>query len=255
MTVSGLFIVAIVLMAFCTIRGLRRGIAMLIYGVAAWLFVLLFILFFKTPIYNMYVGNERVYNQIYEVAFTYVDRYVPKADAEEKSNDETVEQLKETIPKELQITEEMVSKIDIKKLEEYGIKVPKDFIKEGVTSVRDGIVDKATRAFVDYLIQALAVLTAYLIAKLICVIVKIIIITISESAIARGPVHLLGGIFGLGESILYIWIILYVISMIEFTNFGRSLASDVAGNPLLYTLDQHNLIAGFLHQIISFKFF
>ena len=91
----------------------------------------------------------------------------------------------------------------------------------------------------------------YLLAKIICVVVKIILVVISEKEPIRTPVHLAGAALGMLESLLYVWIALYLIRLVSVTDFGASLALQVAESPYLSVLDQNNLLAGFLGHLFG----
>lgn len=286
---NALTMAALVVMAICAIRGWRRGFVMLLYGIAAWVFIAVFVLIAHRFIYNYFMGNEMIYTKVYDFARPYVNKYVPESILDVVNVENVISKATEKLvgdvdPETIKIDNDFLSNIDADRLADYGIEIPEEYrgvvesmiskAAEGVDKgsdaagelienakeragdagedLRNAMVDAATQTAVEYIFRAAAVFTAYLIAKIICVIVKIVLIVITERTPIRMAVHLAGAALGWFESVLYIWVALYVIRALEVTSFGRSLASQIDESSLLISLDSHNMLSGFLSFLLGF---
>ncbi|MBQ7677961.1 MAG: CvpA family protein, partial [Lachnospiraceae bacterium] len=212
-----LTIAALIVMAICSLRGWRRGFVMLLYGIAAWVFIAVFILIAHRFIYSYYLGNDAIYGKVYDFTRPYVNKYIPESMLGNPDVEKAITEAADALPEDvkqndIRIDPGMLSDIDADTLKEYGIDVPKEYeglvddvlakaaknvengsqkagdliekakedAGEAGESLRAAMVDAATESAVQYILRAAAVVSAYLIAKIICVVTKIVLIVITE---------------------------------------------------------------------------
>ncbi len=274
-----LTIAALVIMVFCMLRGWKRGIIMWIYGVAAWIFIMLFVTVAHNILFNVYMENEDIYGKVYGTVRPYVEKYIPETTENGIDKNKTIKAIDNIMSGGMPIDGDTLANVDADVLREFGIDVPKEYegivngvidkiangadsiegiteeLSEGASNagnmLRETTVDVATETAVKYILRALAVLTAYLIAKVICIIVKIILTVLTENALIRTPVHIAGALLGLAEAVMYIWVALYGIRILSVTDIGAVMAAQVRSSTLLSYLDENNMLAGFLGYLLE----
>lgn len=123
-------------------------------------------------------------------------------------------------------------------------------LKESAADIRKAAVEVAAERVTSYLLKAMAVVISYLLAKVICLLVKLALSVVTSVGPIRSAVHIAGAAVGVVEAVLYIWIILYVISLTQLTEWGASLYGQVEGNPILLFLYENNGLAAFLGNLL-----
>ncbi len=274
-----LTIAALVVLLFCILRGWKRGIVMWIYGAAAWVFIMLFVTIAHNVIFNMYMENEKIHGRVVEVVRPYVEGYIPNKTEGGIDIDDAMSTMGNLIPEELPIDGSTLSNVDADVLRDFGINIPEEYddvvndvidrvadgadtvgglteqINDGASGVGDALrqatVDVAAETVTQYALRILAVLTAYVIAKVICTIVKIALVVLTENKLIRTPVHMAGAVLGAAEGVMYIWVALYGIRMLALTDIGAIMVAEVHASPFLSALDQNNMLAGFFENMLG----
>lgn len=123
-------------------------------------------------------------------------------------------------------------------------------LKESAADIRKAAVEVAAERVTSYLLKAVAVVISYLLAKVICLLVKLALSVVTSVGPIRSVVRIAGAAVGAVEAALYIWIILYVISLTRLTEWGASLYGQVEGNPILLFLYENNGLASFLGNLL-----
>ncbi len=274
-----LTIAAVIVILFCAFRGWKRGIVMWIYGVAAWIFIMLFVMVAHNILYTAFMENEQIYGKAYEAVYPYVNKYIPESKVDNINLGDAAAKVDELLPDGMAIDGNAFSGVDADTLREFGVDVPNEYegifnnvmekisksadavgdvkesltegVSKGTSTIRETTVAAATETVVEYILRALAVFASYLIAKIICVIIKIILTVVTENALIRTPVHIAGAALGLLEGVLYIWIVLYGIRVLSVTDIGSVMAAEVRSSVLLSALDQNNMLAGFLGNLFG----
>lgn len=115
--------------------------------------------------------------------------------------------------------------------------------------IRTQIVETTTEKACQYFIKFLAVLISYIISKIITVTVKYFLYKYFEEGVIGDVVHVAGGIIGAAEGILYLWIMMYGVSMIRMISIGQTIYQYIQENPLLKVLYENNGFAIFLDKL------
>ena len=127
-------------------------------------------------------------------------------------------------------------------------------VKESAADIRKAAVETLAEKVTSYVLKAMAVVIVYLIAKVLCLLVKLMLSIVTSAGPIRFAVHVTGAAVGVIESLLYIWIILFVISLTQVTEWGASLYEQVEANPILLLLYENNALANFLGNLLQKTF-
>ncbi len=131
-------------------------------------------------------------------------------------------------------------------LEDYGIDVEEyvdkanDTIENTMEDMRKAAVEKAATEITKRVLKGLALIVSYLISKAVCTVVWFILNLIRKIGPLNKVVHLAGACVGVVESALYIWIIMFVISMVRPSPQGSLLYKQVEANPFLQFMYDKN---------------
>ena len=115
----------------------------------------------------------------------------------------------------------------------------------------DELADNAAAAIGDTAVKILCFILIFIVVRLL---VKLL------SALAGGlkKIHFInwidgffGAIFGLAESILYIWLFMFVISAFPTYGFCRTVLAQILRDPLLYAIYNQNLIMQFFVGMLN----
>ncbi len=319
--INALTIICAVLTVLVIFRGYRRGIIGIVYGVAAWLFICIFVIVVSPVLYNTLEENESFCDMIYEKIYPYVDSSIPKLQSRAinstGSPDEKYMNMAQnasiSVPEEYQdafnnyienggdisdVSDAVNQYLDdtgkdlgdvARDIQDGNIQVPEQYqglvdgikdsgvdlseladsvkdsgvnlsdiaesLKEGVSGtakdVRENAVAAAAKKVTDLILHILAVIMAYIIAKIICLIVKLVISFITETGPIKPVVHMAGAALGIIEALLYIWIILYIISLVRLAPQGQGWYDQVQANPILTFLYDNNLLGSFLSGLMG----
>lgn len=241
---NGLSLFFLVLTVLVIFRGWRRGLVGLIYGIAAWIFIAVFVMVANPPIYHYFMENEDIHDAVYERVYPYADSYVPQIAAQV----DVPVRLADSVPAEYR---EILEGLKEKGIDPGDIAgAVGDSLKESAEDIRKAAVEVAAERVTSYLLKAVAVILSYLIAKIICLLVKLALNAVTAVGPIRSAVHVAGAAIGVVEAILYIWIILYVISLAQLTEWGAALYGQVEENPVLLFLYENNGLAVFLGNLL-----
>ena len=293
-----LLFVIIVISILAIVRGWRRGLFGIVYGIFSWAFMLAFVSMANPLLYQYMLNNEEIYDKVYDFVYPYADQAVPQLSSRVEvpvrmadlgavqeylknytsgdNNDESVhidkdvieqsgldipESVKQWIPENgIDIPSEVVEKavngeaIEIpdqyegvvEELEKRGVPVS-DYIEEvneklseTAGDIRKAAVAAAAAEATKKILKGLALLLTYLIAKAICLIVRLTAHTLMQNEAIHFLSRATGALAGMAEACLYIWILLAVISMFEMTPVGQKLYAQVQENDFLQMMYEND---------------
>ena len=94
----------------------------------------------------------------------------------------------------------------------------------------------------DIVVEVLAVLVLFVIIKLILRIIISLLNIVSHLPIIHGMNKMLGGIVGLAEGVIIIWIICLLLTIVSGTAVGEQIMSEISSNEILNYIYSNNLI-------------
>lgn len=259
MKLNFLLILVIIILIFSTIRGYKKGLFGIIFGVLAWIFMGVFV-FYGTPKMLVLLENNASFKDQIE---TKVEAIVAKK-IDDMSIDSILKQAENMgLDTENNTTDDLAESYGIPENILKGLSQDKDdenisdYIKESVkekaNSAEDEIKSEVVKAITEkvtaYVIKGLAFFFTVLIAAIIIFIVSIIIKIIENIKGVKTVSHGLGLVFGLLEGFLLVFIILYIISCLSLFTGTESALKDINSNDFLSYLYNHNPIFKLLSKM------
>ncbi|MCF0127188.1 MAG: CvpA family protein [Pseudobutyrivibrio sp.] len=212
-----LLIIFAAIMLLCVIRGSKKGLILIIYGMISWIFIIA-VLGFVTPVINDYLQENT------EIAATIDERIKDRLNSAyelEKENNEP-----EGLDKVISLLPDSVAK----EIEAY-----EDGVREGIVGVLSGSLTQMTMRGIGSLLgMLLSIVLVFLIGRLIG--------AISKAPVLNGVNRLSGMAVGFVEGLLIIWITMYLAICFSTTTFGQFVIKNSTSSVVLNFLFENNLI-------------
>ncbi|MCF0130235.1 MAG: CvpA family protein [Pseudobutyrivibrio sp.] len=219
--INYLLIAFIALLVFFIVRGSRRGMLLIIYGLVGWIFMI-WLINYSTPIVKEYIyNNTEISTSINEKIY---DKLSSKYEKEEQDNPgDGLEELKKYLPI-----------------------VMVETVQEGIENYEElvirGISDALTTTTIDGLSAVFGLVAG------------IILIKVGEKLIKLcgyiPGIKEVNKIFGIAagfiEGMLAIWLIMFIASSFPTTTFGQYIIVNSTSSYILNVMYENNIIAHFL---------
>lgn len=262
-----LLIVVIAILLLCTIRGYRKGLFGIIFGIICWIFMA-FMLIFGTPkMYTALYNNSSIYDGVYSrveklvsdkvdsVGRQVLDDSTESVMPEDEAYDgiDTSNLSDTTIPENKiegylsnlppQIAEQIRSLTGSGNVNaENIINNANEKALEAENKAKVSVVSAIAVKITEYVIYGLAFLFTLILAWIIILIVSIFVKIIENSRGVKTVSHWSGLIFGLLEGFLIVFIILYIVSFVNLATGGAIVDKNITDNAFLEFLYTHNPI-------------
>ena len=224
MTYNVLFFIVCVLLLLFIWKGYNRGLLGIIFGIVGWIFVIYFVQTATPIIEDNLLSNVKVV----ETIGTKVERGLnTKVDQTAQITTEdmaAVEKMKELLAKN-------------GKLNELG-KQTESLFEEKKTEV----ISEAALVITKYIIHVFSFIAAIVIGLLIVSVLSGLAKLINHAPILGKISRFLGVIFGACEGLLFVWFMMYIISMIPNTQLGGLAQSQINENEFLLYLYENNIL-------------
>ena len=217
LTSNPLLAIFLILMLFCIIRGAKRGMLMIIYGIVSWIFLICFVNFACGVVSDYLNVNTPLPTIVQDsIGNHLMDKYVTSEEKEAGTGEEAVmklvpvsikEKIDETIRSSIEATIQFVSK----ELSETAIR--------GISI----IISMVAGAIVLFLLSKLIKLIGYV-------------------PVVRDVNQLLGLAAGFAEGLLIIWFCLYLADCFPTSELGGYIIEHTKADPLLLYVYQINII-------------
>lgn len=218
MEINYLLIVTGLILLFCIIRGARRGMLRIIFGIVAWVFLLCFVNYGSNFIGNFISTSTQIPYTIQEGIATHLtERYTASEEAEAGSGEDAVMSM---VPSSI-----------------------KDEITESVQNSIDATIKVIAGELTDAAINGIATIIAVVIGVLVIILIDKIIKAIGLVPGIRDVNRLLGVIAGLFEGMLAIWLLMYIASCFPASALGQFVIENVQKDQLLLFVYENNIIA------------
>ena len=217
MEINYLLIFLAVIMIFCTIRGARKGVLRLIYGLIAWIFLICFINYAGTFLENYFTSTTTVPDTIQEKISDYLlDRYNNTESVNEGTGEAAL----------------------------YAIVPPsiRDNITESVQSSIEATITAISKELTTTAIRGLSTIIAIIIGVLIIYIISRAIQLLGLMPGIKDVNRLFGLIAGFIEGLLVIWLLMFVADCFPASSFGQFFIQNVERDQMIYFIYQNNII-------------
>lgn len=171
----------------------------------------------------------------------------------DKINKQMTEYVSKYVPKELDVASEELQKEAIR-----GLKLPSaiqsrlidsNTIDEKLAMGTESFSEYLAVSLTDTLVEAFSVIILFICIKLILRIIVSLIDLISKLPLVNGVNKSLGGLVGLAEGILIIWVVCIMLTAISGTEIGQQIFSAISTNKILSFVYNNNLLLKFLNNI------
>jgi uncharacterized membrane protein required for colicin V production len=218
MEINYLLIITALILLFCVIRGARRGMLRIVFGIIAWVFLICFVNYGSNFIDNYISTSTQVPYTIQESIVSHLtERYTASEEQEAGTGEEAVMSMVPSSIKE-EITERVQNSID----------ATIRFIAEELT---------------DAAINGISTIIAVLIGILVIYIIDKIIKGIGLVPGIKDVNRLLGVVAGLLEGMLAICLLMYIASCFPASAVGHFVIENAEKDQLLYFVYENNIIA------------
>lgn len=227
-----LLILVLAIIILCAFNGFRKGLFGIVSGVISWVVIILSVVFLSPVMQNHLEKRTDIGNRIYESAKGYIEQKLTRT-----SSGTLDFMLPPAMDRAIRGTAQEA-------IEKYNFSAS---VEEAKGTLVSFVAEPVASKIRDYAIFGLSKVLTFLIAALACFAARIIFKVVMFNRGFAIKQHILGALFGLIEGFLLVWILMYLISCIGTTEFGRSLSSAIDQNVILSWFYNNNPLAGLMH--------
>ena len=215
----------VVLIGGMFIVGYTNGIIKILLSFAATAVAFVLALVLASP-FELFIKNSTpLYDKIKNQMTGYVSEYV--TDEMNSSSEEVQKDSIKDLKLPWAIQKELIENNTADEKLEMGVNTFSEYIATSLT---------------DILVKAISILILFLCIKIILRIIIALLDIVSHLPILNGINKLLGGILGIIEGILIIWVICFALTAFTGTNLGEQILSTISSNEILNFIYSNNLI-------------
>ncbi len=251
-----MFFIVLIILVLLGVRGFKRGILGIIYGIVAWIFIIVFVQWASPQAYNNLKQDEKIVESISSGVENVLNNKADEITVENAEDELSEEKVNSLAPYLSDDTLEKYNQLmaNLEDFKAVSSQVTDSSMKqeldnqanEALDAQKAIIVEEATDVVTDYILQALGTVIAVVIGCIICSLVWMFVGLINRAPIIGPASHFLGAIFGIFEGLLIVWIIMYVVSMTLLTDTGAKAFQQISENEFLLYLYNNNILMDYL---------
>lgn len=215
----------LIFLAVMFYMGFKKGILRILLSFVSTILAFMLAMFLSSPIESFIKNNTSIYNSMKNKMTVYVEDYI-----EEGIDLSDIENQKKSIKKL-----ELPSVIKDKLIDEN---ISKDKTDLGVEKFSELIAG----SLADILIQAAVVIILYLIIKIVFRVLISVLNIISRLPLIGELNKSLGGILGIVEGVLVLWVLCIALTALSGTDTGEQILSAISSNSFLNFIYSNNII-------------
>lgn len=233
MGMNGLFAVVIIILAGATLHGYRKGMVRVVFSLVSLVLTIGLVSWLTPHVSEFLKSSTPVYSTIKEKC---VESVQMKTQEEVKQKTENTEPIR-------------IAGIEIPEEWQEMLQEKADHAADNILE-RNGIYEKIG----DYIAGVIVNIIACVISFIVVVIVLRILINMLD-IIAKLPVlnsvnHLGGILAGAAEGVIIVWILFFIITLCQNSEWGQNLLMDIHQNSFLKMLYENNAIEYVLLYVI-----
>lgn len=216
------YILSIILLAvllFFVIRGFRKGIIVMLLGIASWLFLIVFSSWLGPVIRTQLESSSAVSSR--------VNAAVEKKITEQENKNG------------ISVSFDGGTGIVLPSFMEDSFERTEAKIASTVTDARYRVHRALVETCSDFVMRGISLVITGIITLLIVFFLRRIILLVSKLPVIHGASRALGGILGLVEGMLAVWLILYLFECFGAAKGGG--AAYIAADPVLSFIERYNI--------------
>ena len=256
MTINVMTIIVLLILALLFIRGYKRGFLGIIFGIIAWILMIVFMQWATPQAYEHLKQDEAFVEDVsshVEEVLTEKASEITLDNASEELSEEKVSSISSLLPEG---TMEQYNELmeGINQYQSLTSNVTDESLKAQITEQANSVLDQkkaefvaeATSVITDYVLRGIATLISFIIAVIACSLIWLIIGILNRTPVIGTASHLAGGIFGIFEGLLLVWIIMYIISLSSMTEIGSAAYEQIQDNQFLLYIYDNNILMNFI---------
>lgn len=212
--------------------GYSKGFIRIVLSFAMTIISFILAILLAGPFESFVKNSTPVYDKINKQMTEYVSKYVPK------ELDAASEELQKEAIRELKLPSALQSRL-----------IDGNTIDEKLAMGTESFSEYLAVSLTDTLVEAFSVIILFICIKLILRIIVSLIDLISRLPLVNGVNKSLGGLVGLAEGILIIWVACIMLTAISGTEIGQQIFSAISTNKILSFVYNNNLLLKFLNNI------
>lgn len=212
--------------------GYSKGFIRIVLSFAITIIAFVLSILLAGPFESFVKNSTPVYDKINKQMTEYVSEYVPK------EMDVASEELQKEAIRALKLPTAIQSRL-----------IDKNNIDEKLAMGTESFSDYLAVSLTDTLVEAFSVIILFICIKLILRIIVSLIDLISKLPLIHGLNKSLGGLIGLAEGILIIWVACILLTAMSGTGIGQQIFSAISTNKILSFIYNNNLLLKFLSNI------
>jgi uncharacterized membrane protein required for colicin V production len=229
-----LLIVVLLLLALSIVHGYRKGLLRILFSMASWILLLVFVAWFK-PYVNTYLTEH---TSVYE-----------------KVENHCQEAVRQSSKKQLGNAAEGQADESGAQLAALGLNLPDNvlnMVAEGSANAADSILEESgvysriATGMADFVMEGISFFAALVVGWLFLHVISRMLGIVSHIPIVKGVNRFLGmfagGIYGL----VIVWVVFYIIALCSTSEIGSRLVSYIYASPFLTGLYQNNVVLTFI---------
>jgi hypothetical protein len=227
-----LLIVVLLLLALCIVHGYRRGLLRILFSLASWILLLLFVSWFSPYVNTYLTEHTSVYEKVEDHCLTAVHRSSEKQleNAASGQADASGEQL-ETLGLPDNVLERVV---------EQSANAADSLLEES------GVYAQIAKSMADFVMEGISFFAALAIGWLLLHVISSMVGIVSHIPIIKGMNRYLGLLAGGIYGLVLVWIGFYIIVLCSTSDLGSRLVSYIYESTFLTWLYQNNLVLLFM---------
>lgn len=248
MTINIALIAVIIIIFWAAVNGYRRGLLGILFGLLSWVFIFIFILW-TSPAIATALRTTSLDETIQDKAQTYINQHLPSDDSsidDEKAQSGTntagtvLAGIESKIPDFLQSSLGTAVEAARQKTEEIE--------STKAAEVEAQVTETAAEKITDQAIRGIAHFIAFLLALLICAVIRNIIHLVDQTPVIHGINRFIGTGIGVFNGLFIVWILMYLAACLSVLPFCQKALQQIQQNWVLTWLFEHNLFQMILEK-------
>lgn len=220
-----LFAGVIIFLIAMFFNGYKKGFIRIVLSLAITVISLLLAVALSGPFKSFIKNDTSLYNKINKQMKSYVKEYVSQ------EVDASGQDIQEDSIKELKLPSSIQDKL-----------IKNNTADEKLNMGVDSFSEYLATSLTDILVDSFSILILFIVIKLVLRIVVSLLDILSRLPIIHGINKSLGGVVGLIEGVLIIWVICIALTAISGTNVGKDIFGAISSNSFLDFIYNNNIL-------------
>lgn len=254
-----LLIGVIFVVVICGLHGIYKGLIRMIFSLISIFVVLIFVSFATPYISNYLEQHTALYDTIQTKSETYLEKTANESAEELKKQGNVTQEEQGTTTKPSDDTNNKNINIEDLQSSVANLKLPAAIQKKIIDDTTNaastiltesGLYKSMSQSMAHIVVSGISFVIAFVVGMILVNILLGIIDVIAHLPVLHGVNQLLGGVAGLVEGFLLVWVFLYIVALCTSTAFGTLMTGYIRQSTFLTYLYQNNGILQIINNFI-----